>query len=153
MKKKRHELILKLIRQQDIATQEELLSLLVENGFPVTQATVSRDINELHLVKTQGAKGQKYAINDRSAHNSKKFYSIFSQSVIMADYAGNICSIKCFSGTANAAAATIDAIEYPEIVGTIAGDDTLFVLLRTEQAAKAFKEKIEKIQNGEENAF
>lgn len=150
MKKKRHELILKLIRENEIATQEELLNLLVSNGFAVTQATVSRDINELHLVKTQGKNGQKYTINDRSAHNSKKFYSIFSQSVITVDCAGNICCIKCFSGTANAAAATVDAMSYSEVVGTIAGDDTLFILLRTEASAVEFKEKIEKMLNGEE---
>ena len=150
MKKKRHELILKLIRENDIATQEELLHLLNANGFEVTQATVSRDINELHLVKSQTRNGQKYVINDRSAHNSPKFYAIFSQSVIMVDCAGNICCIKCYSGTANAAAATVDAMNYQEIVGTIAGDDTLFILLRTPEAAEEFKNKIEKMLNGEE---
>lgn len=150
MKKKRHELILRIIREFDISTQEELLEKLLKNGFNVTQATVSRDINELHLVKTQGKHGQKYALNDRSAHTSKKFFNIFSQSVISVDCAGNICSIKCYSGTANAAAATIDAMSDKEVVGSIAGDDTLFVLLRTENDAKNFKNKIETMLNGEE---
>lgn len=150
MKKKRHELILKLIKSNTISTQEELLSKLLEQGFNVTQATVSRDIKELHLVKVQSADGQKYSVANNQTHNSKKFYNIFSQSVISVDCAGNICAIKCFSGTANAAGATIDSLNYPEVVGSIAGDDTLFILLRTAELAEQFKEKIENMLNGEE---
>lgn len=142
MKKRRHELILRLIKEFEIATQEELLEKLVENGFSVTQATVSRDINELHLIKVQGKLGQKYALNEHNSHNISKFHTIFAQSVISIDVGGNICCIKCYAGTANAAAATIDALNYPEVVGTLAGDDTLFVLLKTEQAANGFKEKV-----------
>lgn len=142
MKRKRHELILKLIREYEISTQEELLEKLLDNGFSVTQATVSRDINELHLIKVQGKVGQKYALNEHNSHNLSKFHSIFSQSVISVDVGGNICCVKCFAGTANAAAATIDALNYPEVVGTLAGDDTLFILLKTEAAANSFMEKI-----------
>lgn len=143
MKKKRHEMILTLIKENEISTQDELLELLIEKGFSVTQATVSRDINELHLIKVQTKKGQKYAINEQNSHNLNKFHTIFAQSVISVDFGGNICCIKCFAGTANAAAATIDALNYPEVVGTLAGDDTLFILLKTEQAAVSFKNKIE----------
>ena len=143
MKKRRHELILKLIKENVISTQEELLEKLVENGFAVTQATVSRDINELHLVKVQTKQGQKYAINEQNSNHINKFHTIFAQSVISVDFGGNICCIKCFAGTANAAAATIDALNYPEVVGTLAGDDTLFILLKTETAASDFKNKIE----------
>ncbi len=143
MKKKRHELILKLIKENEIATQDELLERLLENGFSVTQATVSRDINELHLIKVQSKHGQKYAINEQNSHNINKFHSIFSQSVISVDFGGNICCVKCFAGTANAAAATIDALNYPEVVGTLAGDDTLFILLKSEAAAIDFKNKVE----------
>ncbi|MBE6827918.1 MAG: arginine repressor [Ruminococcaceae bacterium] len=142
MKKKRHELILSLIKENDIATQEELLEKLLKNGFSVTQATVSRDINELHLIKVQGKFGQKYAINEDNSHNLNKFHTIFAQSVIGIDVGGNICCVKCFAGTANAAAATIDALKFSEVVGTLAGDDTLFVLLKTEQSANEFKEKL-----------
>ncbi len=149
MKKKRHEMILKLIKENEIATQEELLSKLIEKGFSVTQATVSRDINELHLIKVQGKNGQKYAKNEQSSHNLNKFHSIFSQSVISVESAGNICCIKCFAGTANAAAATVDALNYNEVVGTIAGDDTLFVLLKTPEIAEKFKNKIEEFLSGE----
>ena len=143
MKKKRHEMILTLIKENEISTQDELLELLIEKGFSVTQATVSRDINELHLIKVQTKKVQKYAINEQNSHNLNKFHTIFAQSVISVDFGGNICCIKCFAGTANAAAATIDALNYPEVVGTLAGDDTLFILLKTEQAAVSFKNKIE----------
>lgn len=149
MKKKRHEMILKLIKENEIATQEELLSKLIEKGFSVTQATVSRDINELHLIKVQGKNGQKYAKNEQNSHNLNKFHSIFSQSVISVESAGNICCIKCFAGTANAAAATVDALNYNEVVGTIAGDDTLFVLLKTPEIAEKFKNKIEEFLSGE----
>ncbi len=149
MKKKRHELILRLIKEYEISTQEELRDLLVENGFSVTQATVSRDINELRLIKVQGEKGQKYAFNDQNSHNLNKFHTIFAQSVIGVDVGGNICCIKCFAGTANAAAATIDALKYPEVVGTLAGDDTLFVLLKNEEGALNFKKKVEDFLRGE----
>lgn len=149
MKKKRHELILKLIKEYEISTQEELLDLLIQNGFAVTQATVSRDINELRLIKIQGEYGQKYAFNDQNSHNLNKFHTIFSQSVISVEVGGNICCIKCFAGTANAAAATIDALDYSEVVGTLAGDDTLFVLLKSEESANIFKKKIEDFLRGE----
>ena len=145
MKKKRHEMILKLIKENEVATQEELLSMLIKNGFSVTQATVSRDINELHLIKVQGKKGQ----NEQNSHNLNKFHTIFSQSVISVESAGNICCIKCFAGTANAAAATVDALNYNEVVGTIAGDDTLFVLLKTPEVAEKFQNKIEELLSGE----
>lgn len=149
MKKKRHELILKLINEYEISTQEELLDLLIQNGFAVTQATVSRDINELRLIKVQGEYGQKYAFNDQNSHNLNKFHTIFSQSVISVDVGGNICCIKCFAGTANAAAATIDALKYSEVIGTLAGDDTLFILLKSEESALNFKKKVEEFLRGE----
>lgn len=152
MKKKRHELILQLIREHEVATQEELLELLRQNGFPVTQATVSRDIKELRLVKTSSKNGTaKYMRSDYDLQNGKdkKFYSIFSQSVISVDFAGNIAAVKCYAGTANAACAAIDAMQFPEVVGTLAGDDTVFVLCRSEQNAKQFKEQIESMPNGE----
>lgn len=149
MKKKRHEMILKLIKENEVATQEDLLNLLLDNGFTVTQATVSRDINELHLIKVQGKNGQKYAINEQNSHNLSKFHTIFAQSVISVEVGGNICCVKCFAGTANAAAATIDAFDYDEVVGTLAGDDTLFILLKSEKSAFDFKTKLEEFIRGE----
>lgn len=153
MKKKRHELILKLIQDYEITTQDELLSLLRQNGFPITQATVSRDIKELQLVKTPTKNGPtKYTVSHNESQNkhAKKFYSIFSQSVISVNCAGNMSAIKCYSGTANAAGAAIDSMQMEEVVGTLAGDDTLFVLCRDENAAIIFKEQIEAMLNGDE---
>ena len=113
MKKKRHELILRLITENAVTTQDELLELLKKNGYNVTQATVSRDIKELKLIKTPVKNGRsKYSVGSSgSDDDSAKFYSIFSQSVISVAAAGNICAIKCFSGTANAAAAAVDAMK------------------------------------------
>lgn len=152
MKKKRHELILQLIKEHEISTQDELLSLLQQNGFHVTQATVSRDIKELQLVKSPTKNGPtKYTAMHREAKNSneKKLYSLLSQSVISVDFAGNMIAVKCDAGTANAACAAIDSMHLLEVVGTLAGDDTVFVLCRSEQAAKQFKEQIETMLNGE----
>ena len=152
MKKKRHELILKLIQEHEITTQDELLALLRQNGFPVTQATISRDIKELQLVKTPTKNGPtKYAVshNDTQNKHARKFYAIFSQSVMSVDSAGTMCAIKCYSGTANAAGAAIDSMQMPEVVGTLAGDDTLFVLCRDENAAVVFKTQIEAMLNGD----
>ena len=152
MKKKRHELILKLIQENEITTQDELLDLLQKNGFQVTQATVSRDIKELQLVKSPTKNGPtKYTVSHHESQNkhARKFYAIFSQSVISVDSAGNMSAIKCYSGTANAAGAAIDSMHMPEVVGTLAGDDTLFVLCRDENAALVFKTQIEAMLNGD----
>lgn len=152
MKKKRHELILKLIQEYEITTQDELLDLLRQNGFQVTQATVSRDIKELQLVKSPTKNGPtKYTVSHHESQNkhARKFYAIFSQSVISVDSAGNMSAIKCYSGTANAAGAAIDSMHMPEVVGTLAGDDTLFVLCRDENAALVFKTQIEAMLNGD----
>ena len=152
MKKKRHELILKLIQENEITTQDELLDLLRQNGFQVTQATVSRDIKGLQLVKSPTKNGPtKYTVSHHESQNkhARKFYAIFSQSVISVDSAGNMSAIKCYSGTANAAGAAIDSMHMPEVVGTLAGDDTLFVLCRDENAALVFKTQIEAMLNGD----
>ncbi len=152
MKKKRHELILKLIQEYEITTQDELLDLLRQNGFQITQATVSRDIKELQLVKSPTKNGPtKYTVSHHESQNkhARKFYAIFSQSVISVDSAGNMSAIKCYSGTANAAGAAIDSMHMPEVVGTLAGDDTLFVLCRDENAALVFKTQIEAMLNGD----
>lgn len=152
MKKKRHELILKLIQEYEITTQDELLDLLRQNEFQVTQATVSRDIKELQLVKSPTKNGPtKYTVSHHESQNkhARKFYAIFSQSVVSVDCAGNMSAIKCYSGTANAAGAAIDSMHMPEVVGTLAGDDTLFVLCRDENAALVFKTQIEAMLNGD----
>lgn len=147
MKKNRHEAILSLIARQDIGTQEELMQKLNDLGYKVTQATVSRDIKYLKLIKTPVASGQyKYSyVNSESEDFSGKYYSILSHSVTSVDYAGNMAVVKCYAGMANAACAAMDNLEMENIVGTLAGDDTIFVLCRNEESAENFKNYIEKI--------
>lgn len=147
MKKNRHEAILSLIAHQDIGTQEELMQKLNELGYKVTQATVSRDIKYLKLIKTPAASGQyKYSyVNSETEDFSGKYYSILSHSVTSVDYAGNMAVVKCYAGMANAACAAMDNLEIENIVGTLAGDDTIFVLCRNEESAENFKIYLEKI--------
>ena len=120
-------------------------------GYKVTQATVSRDIKYLKLIKTPVASGQyKYSyVNNEAEDFSGKYYSILSHSVTSVDYAGNMAVVKCYAGMANAACAAMDNLEIENIVGTLAGDDTIFVLCRDEQSAGSFKEYIDKVvKNG-----
>ena len=107
MKKRRQEAILEIIEKYDLSTQDELLQKLRDSGFDATQATVSRDIKELRLVKTMGANGQyKYAVTKTESDELlSKFKSIFAQSVVSADFAGNIIAIRCYTGMAQAACA------------------------------------------------
>ncbi len=137
MKKKRHKLILELIEKYDIGTQDELLKMLRDKGCDVTQATVSRDIKELRLLKTLSQNGiYKYSVEKVSDNEySGMFDALFQSAMTKVDYAGNICVIKCSPGLAGAACATIDAMNVSEVVGTIAGDDTIFMLCRTAEEA------------------
>lgn len=146
MKKARHELILELVEKHNISTQDELLEKLLERGVEVTQATVSRDIKELRLVKQPAANGQyKYCVAVGTDEKYMKYYAIFAESVTTVDYAQNICLIKCHPGTANAACAAIDALNIPEILGTLAGDDTIFILCRSERSAQNTKRELESL--------
>lgn len=147
MKKNRHEAILNLISKEEIGTQEELMIKLNELGFKVTQATVSRDIKYLKLIKTPVSSGQyKYSyVNNESEDFSRKYYSILAHSVTSINYAGNMAVIKCFSGMAQAACAAMDNLSIEKIVGTLAGDDTIFALCKDELSAKELKEYIEDI--------
>ncbi|MCM1363549.1 MAG: arginine repressor [Faecalibacterium sp.] len=146
MKKNRHDAILALIEKEDIATQEELMLKLNEMGYKVTQATVSRDIKSLKLVKSPVADGQyKYSyVKNDNIDFSSKYFSILSHSVVHVDYAINTVVIKCYAGMAQAACAAVDSMAAEKIVGTLAGDDTIFVLCRTEQAAAEFSAWIKK---------
>lgn len=128
MKSARHTIILQLIDQGDIETQEDLVAQLQARGFDVTQATVSRDIREMHLVKVQTGDGRyKYATVDQSEScMTERFVSMFAQSVLSIATAGNIIVIKVLSSSANVAAEAIDSMRWPEIVGTLAGDNTVF---------------------------
>ena len=145
MKSKRQQAILKIISENDICTQEELQKKLEEQGFNVTQATVSRDIKNLKLIKTS-SQGQKYKYaqksDDADAQKSIRFQSAFLAAVISVDYAQNIVCVKCHVGMGNAACAVIDNMNLGDVVGTIAGDDTIFILLKDTQQAVAFVDKL-----------
>ena len=148
MKSKRHAKILELISKYTIETQEELLGMLNQEGFSVTQATVSRDIKELRLIKTQAPDGgYRYTTNAKNdmVDMSFKFHAIFAESVNSIDYAGNTIVIKCYHGMANAACAALDSIEWKGVVGTLAGDDTIFILMRDEASATEFVSQLKKL--------
>lgn len=147
MKTKRQSKILELIHNNDIETQEELLAYLLDLGFAVTQATVSRDIREMKLTKisTEGGK-QKYAsLNEKSENLSEKYVRVLRDGFVSMDVAQNILVIKTVSGMAGAVCASIDAMNLNEIVGSIAGDDTIMCAIRTTEDTVAIMKKLRKI--------
>lgn len=145
MKQKRQTRILELIVEFEIETQEELADRLRENGFRVTQATVSRDIRELGLTKHSAGKGrQKYvAMNQSSVYSSDKFGRMLKEGLVSIETAQNILVIKTVSGMAMAVAAAVDALHFQEIVGCIAGDDTIMAAVRSAEDALVLKNKME----------
>ncbi|MGN0334618.1 MAG: arginine repressor [Lachnospiraceae bacterium] len=146
MKAKRQDAILNLVKKYEIETQEELAEKLVSAGFSVTQATVSRDIRELKLTKIQHGEKQVYAALDRMKyHNGDKYIDILKHSFISMDMAQNILVIKTASGTAMAAATALDAMHWDEVVGCIAGDDTVMCAIRTVEETKNLMKKLETI--------
>lgn len=145
-KNKRQEKILELIEKYNISTQDQLTQKLTDCGFEVTQATVSRDIKAMNLVKIQYGEGQyKYAAVKDEAKADTKYDAILAHSVTGVDYAMNMTVVHCHAGMANAACASIDALEFNRSVGTIAGDDTIFILNRTEEAARELAETLAEI--------
>ena len=134
MKVDRHSKIVELIGKYQIETQEELAEHLKRSGYHVTQATVSRDIRELNLCKVSAGGGrQKYAILQRedSRHLEDKYIRVLKDGFSSMDMAQNILVVKTVSGMAMAVAAAIDAMHFREIVGSIAGDDTIMMAVRT----------------------
>ena len=146
MKGKRQEAILELVKKYEIETQEELAEKLGGAGFAVTQATISRDIRELKLTKIQhGAKQIYAALTENKFSNSNKYIDIFKHSFVSMDMAQNILVIKTASGTAMALATALDSLHWDEIVGTIAGDDTVMCAIRTVEDTKKLTKKLEDI--------
>lgn len=144
MKRERQAEILRLIGAYEIETQEMLLDKLRESGYDVTQATVSRDINELGLTKKTSEYGVSHYTRASRARSSQ-FSNIFAETVVSIDYAMNMVAVKCHSGMANAACAGLDIMELSYVVGTIAGDDTVFILTRTENDAKTLCERLKQL--------
>ncbi|MBQ7637542.1 MAG: ArgR family transcriptional regulator [Clostridia bacterium] len=147
MKKERQALIASIISENKVSTQEELLGLLVAMGINATQATVSRDIKDMGIVKrSDSLGGYKYVLPEQSAETNRgKYMAILTGSVLYTDIAMNTVVIKCSVGTAQAACAAIDSLELENIAGTLAGDDTIFMLAYTEEAAREVKKKIDDI--------
>ncbi|HEX2944802.1 MAG TPA: arginine repressor [Clostridia bacterium] len=147
MKYSRHAKILELIERYQIETQEELAEKLKENGMDVTQATVSRDIKELRLIKVMVDDDHyKYApISHSETSITNKLLTIFTESFISCDYANNIVIVKTLPGMAQASASAVDTLKWTEIVGTIAGDDTIMIVCRAEKIAEELVNKLSKM--------
>ena len=149
MKKNRHKKILSLIQEYNIDRQEVLLEYLNNAGFAVTQATVSRDIKELNLVKIVSSTGEyKYAQNtivEDTKATFNRFDYIFSESIKSVDYALNTVVIKCHTAMAQAACEVFDSLKWDGVVGTIAGDDTIMCAIRTVEDTSKVMDKISKM--------
>ncbi len=144
MKTTRQNAILEIIRHQDVETQEELADELRKREFKVTQATVSRDIKELRLVKALTPSGSyKYATADKpDAGLNERFIRILSDSVLTLAHAYNQIIVKTLTASANAAAEVIDSMHWPEVLGTLAGDNTILLIVRDESEVEAVLERI-----------
>ena len=147
MKRKRHQQMMRLINEHDIKTQEQLTEMLRVEGFEVTQATVSRDIKELGLVKTNAASGgYKYSVRKAmEIQDTSEHLTIFSKAVIGVDSALNQVVIKTFAGMAQAVAASIDSMMNHNMLGSIAGDDTVLLILRSEDEAQKTVDKLKRM--------
>ena len=145
MKKKRHQKIVDILEKYDVETQEELAGYLREAGFSVTQATVSRDIRDLKLSKVLTKEGkQKYVIlKQEDGYMSERYARVLREGFFSMEMAQNILVVKTVSGMAMAVAAALDALKFSEIVGCIAGDDTIMVAVRTVDDTKKLMDKIQ----------
>ena len=144
MKKKRHEKIIDLITRYEVETQEELVDRLRADGYEVTQATVSRDIRELKLSKIPNGRGkQKYvALQGEEVQLGDKYARVLKEGYVSMDLAQNLLVLKTVSGMAMAVAAAVDAMSIEEVVGCIAGDNTVMMAMRNVQDARIVMEKI-----------
>lgn len=149
MKSNRHAKILEIIRKYEVETQEELCEKLNQEGYRVTQATVSRDIRELKLTKVSTDKGHQIymPLTEKRDNMGEKFIRIFKDGFISMDMAQNILVIKTVAGMAMALAAALDAMDFDEIVGSIAGDDTIMCAVRTAEDTVNLMNRLRKMMN------
>ena len=147
MKIERHSKIVELISKYEVETQEELAALLNKEGYNVTQATVSRDIRELKLTKmpVEGGKQKYVVIQNKEGWMSDKYIRVLRDGYVSMDMAQNILVIKTVSGMAMAVAAALDAMQWNEVVGCIAGDDTIMCAVRSADDTLILMEKIKKV--------
>lgn len=146
MKSKRQTKILEIVANENIETQEELIDKLKSVGFDVTQATISRDIRELKLTKVMGETGSKYIIPQAVTDDGQHVYSkALTASIRRVDVSFNLVVIRTYPGMANAVAAGIDSLKNKEILGCVAGDDTILVATHGEEDSLTLKKRLEKI--------
>ena len=145
MKSKRQEKILELIEKYNIETQEELIARLAECGIESKQTTVSRDIKELMLIKVPTGDGRyRYALpaQENYAFTKERMRRIFNDTIIDCDYSENILVVKTLPGGANTVAAALDYCKWPEIIGTVAGDDSILVVIKPKETAPVVRKRI-----------
>ena len=150
MKANRQAKIMEIISTRNVETQEQLLAALQQEGFRGTQATISRDIKDLRIVKELTSLGTyRYttSANEMSGSFSSRLNTIFRECVVSFDYAQNIIVIRTLPGLASAAGSAIDAMNFSAVVGTLAGDDTVMVVMRDNNAAAAFSGEIKNLIN------
>ena len=148
MKSQRQAKIVEIISNTDVETQEQLLQALVEAGFNSTQATISRDIKEMRIVKELTSLGTyRYSVPEKDAAPalSDRLNNIFRECLVGVDYAENLVVIHTLSGMANAAASALDAMHSSAVLGTLAGDDTVMIVMREGHAAAAFTGEIKSV--------
>ena len=151
MKTQRQAKIMEIVSSRDVETQEQLLEALQQEGFRGTQATISRDIKELRIVKeltNMGTYRYTTTTNELSGSFTSRLNTIFRECVVSFDYAQNILVIRTMPGLASAAGSAIDAMNMNAVVGTLAGDDTVMVVMRDNNAAAAFYGEIKNLING-----
>ena len=147
MKRARQAEILNIIQAVDVETQEQLLDELKARGFSATQATISRDIKELRLVKELSGGGYRYASSERKglAASDARLRNIFKEGVTSVDRAQNIVVVRTMPGLASAACSALDSMEIPGMVGSLAGDDTGILIMRDNDAAERFNQEVHKL--------
>ncbi len=149
MKQSRHQKIAELVSGMEIETQEELAALLKEAGFSVTQATVSRDIRQMQLSKVPSENGkQKYALLRQEETPSGKYIRVLREGFVSMDMAQNILVMRTVSGMAMAVATAIDALKLREVVGCIAGDDTIMIAVRSVEETRSLMAKFRELLRG-----
>lgn len=147
MKRARQAEILNIIQSVDVETQEQLLDELKARGFSATQATISRDIKELRLVKELSGGGYRYASSERKglADSDARLRNIFKEGVTSVDRAQNIVVVRTMPGLASAACSALDSMDIPGMVGSLAGDDTGILIMRDNDAAERFNQEVHKL--------
>lgn len=149
-KRLRQQLILDIISEVDAGTQEELVEELRLRGVDVTQATLSRDIRDLNLIKVSGRyKKHRYSADDKDEQHDKKFMELFSNCVMSVETAQNIVVVKTLGGNGNCAGVVVDGLRLSEVVGSVAGDDTLIIVTRNNYDADKVARKLKTLTKGD----